>query len=116
MTRRAVVAALALSILVTAGAYLHSIRKNTADVIVAPDLPEDAEQQVSGYRFTRSEGGRTVFTIHSRKTVTFGKKAGTVLEDVVAEIFGRTGTRRDVIRTRQCEYDTTSGDFLLPVW
>ena len=113
-TRRAVVGALLLSILVTAGAYLHSIHEKTADVLIAPDLPADAEQQVSGYRFTRSEGGRTVFTIHSRKTVAFGEKSGTVLEDVVAEIFGRTGTRRDVIRTRQCEYDTTSGDFFTP--
>ena len=81
---------------------------------LAEALPEHAEQQISGFSFTRSEGGRVVFSIHSTRTVAFGDGSATLLEEVVAEIFGRQGDRRDVIWTARCEYDTKSGDFFTP--
>ncbi len=77
-------------------------------------LPENMEQSLSGFSFTRSEGGRVVFSINSNKTVSYGNSSATVLEGVVAEVFGRQGNRRDSIRTERCEYDKDSGDFFVP--
>ena len=77
---------------------------------MVPSLPANVEQQLSGYNFTRSEQGRTIFAIHAARTVSFGPGGITVLEDVEAEIFGHTGNRRDLLRTAQCDYNAESGD------
>lgn len=75
-----------------------------------PSLPSNVHQQLSGYSFTRSDGGRQIFTVHAARTVAFKQGGTTVLEDVYVEVFGQTGNRRDILRTRRCDYNTESGD------
>src|SRR3989337_361041 len=68
------------------------------------DLAADVEQQAEKFSVSRSEEGRTLFTVQaSRTTERTGKT--TVLENVVATIHGRRGDRADEIRTGRCEYD-----------
>ncbi len=112
--RRIVGGALIGGLLVTIVVFWKAGRRSATPPDLTEALPENAEQQLSGFSFTRSEGGRVVFSIHSTRTVAFGDDSATVLEEVVAEIFGRQGDRRDVIRTARCEYDTVSGDFFIP--
>ncbi len=73
-------------------------------------LPSEINQQLSGYTFTRSDEGRQVFSVHAARTVAFKEGGTTVLEDVFVEVFGQTGERRDVLRTRRCDYTAQSGD------
>jgi lipopolysaccharide export system protein LptA len=76
-----------------------------------PTLPQEVHQQLSGYTFTRSDEGRQIFSIHAARTVAFKQGGTTVLEEVYVEVFGRSGKRRDVLRTRRCDYNPQSGDF-----
>jgi lipopolysaccharide export system protein LptA len=73
-------------------------------------LPTNVNQQLSGYTFTRSDEGRQIFTVHAARTVAFKEGGATVLEEVLVEVFGRTGKRRDILRTRRCDYNTQTGD------
>ena len=103
-------AALALTVIAVALVYWRSSRRDDKSAAPLRPVPADVHQQLSGYTFTRSDEGRPVFTIHASRTVAFKEGGMTVLEDVGVEVFGHTGKRRDVLRTRRCDYNTQSGD------
>lgn len=93
----------------TAGATRRVARSPQA----AKTLPAHAEQQLSGYSFTRSMGGRRLFTVHAAKTIAFEPAAAggaTVLQDIWVEFFGSEGDRRDVLRTAECKYNPRTGE------
>lgn len=101
--------ALAATVLLVAFAYTLRVLHKEKTPAVPDNLPANVHQQLSGFTFTRSEGGRQIFTVHAARTVAFRQGGTTVLEDVYAEFFGRTGNRRDILRTQRCEYNTESG-------
>jgi len=68
------------------------------------EIAEDVEQQAEKFSVSRSEEGRTLFTVQASRTIERTGKT-TVLENVVATIHGRRGDRADEIRTERCEYD-----------
>jgi len=105
-----VVGALATTVLTVALTYWWSRNRKEKHLRVPQALPTDVHQQLSGYTFTRSDEGRRIFTVHAARTVAFKNGGTTVLEDVFVEVFGRAGNRRDVLRTRRCDYNTQSGD------
>lgn len=74
-----------------------------------PPLPVNVNQQLSGYTFTRSEGGQRIFTVHAARALSYKGGGRTLLQDVDVEVYGAEGTRRDLIRTKQCDYNTSSG-------
>lgn len=99
-----------MSILVVVGAYWLRRGREEKPLRTPQTLPKEVNQQLSGYTFTRSDEGRQIFSIHAARTVAFKQGGTTVLEDVYVEVFGRFGNRRDVIRTRRCDYNAQSGD------
>ena len=110
LINRLVVSAIAVTLAVIAGSYW--VGRNDSGKQAAPVLPvaKDVQQQASGYTFTRSDEGRQVFTIHASRTVAFKEGGTTVLEQVQVEVFGKDGSRRDLLRTSHCDYNTISGD------
>lgn len=102
--------ALTVTLLVVVVAFWWSNQRDEPPPTAARSIPQDVQQQLSGYTFTRSDEGRQVFTIHAARTVAFKEGGTTVLEDVYVELFGREGQRHDVLRTRRCDYNTKSGD------
>ena len=105
-----VAGALCLTVLAIALAYWWSNRGEERHLEAPRTLPKGVDQQLSGYTFTRSDEGRQIFTVHAARTVAFQQGGATVLEDVYVEVFGQTGQRRDILRTRRCEYNAKSGD------
>ena len=105
------VGAALVATLVGVGASYWLKRQHAVQAPPSAALPAGAHQQLSGYTFTRSEGGRQVFTIHAARTVSFQGGAETSLEDVSVEVFGRAGRRHDLLRTASCQYDSSSGGF-----
>lgn len=105
-----VAGALAATVGLVAFAYWWSRIRNDRPLRVPVNLPTNIHQQLSGYSFTRSDEGRQIFTVHAARSVAFKQGGTTVLEDVYVEFFGRTGDRRDVLRTRRCNYNAQSGD------
>ena len=105
------VGGLLVTALVVALTYWISVRRRDQRARIPPSPPADVHQQLSGYTFTRSDEGRAIFTVHAARTVAFQEGKTTLLEDVMVEVFGRTGGRRDVLRTHRCQYNAQSGDF-----
>ncbi len=97
--------ALAVTVLAVAGAYWRGLAHQEKPMPALQSLPKNANQQLSGYTFTRSEEGRRIFTVHAARTVSFTQGGSTVLQDVYVEIFGPAGNRHDVLRTNQCDYN-----------
>jgi lipopolysaccharide export system protein LptA len=102
--------ALAMTTLAVGVAYWIGALKKEQPIPVPQSLPTDVHQQLSGYTFTRSDGGRRIFTVRAARTVAFRQGGTTVLEDVMVDLFGRTGGRHDILRTQRCEYNPKSGD------
>ena len=102
--------ALTVTALVVSVAYWVATTHKEKPVVLPQSVPIDVHQQLSGYTFTRSDEGRRVFTIHAARTVSFKQGGATVLEDVLVELFDRTGKRRDVMRTQRCNYNAQNGD------
>jgi len=102
--------ALTLTALVVSGTYWVASRHKEKPVVLPQNVPIDIHQQLSGYTITHSDGDRRVYTVHAARTVSFKQGATTVLDDVLVELFGRTGKRRDIMRTQQCEYNSQNGD------
>ncbi len=109
-----VAGALTLTAITIALAFWWSGARQDKPLTLPQTLPADIHQQLSGYSFTRSEKGRQIFTVHAARTVAFKEGGTTVLQDVFVEVFGRTGSRHDVLRARQCDYNAQSGDLLCP--
>ena len=101
-------AAVAATLLTVARGYWRNSR-HEVKLLLPRTLPAHAEQQLSGYSFTRSMGGRRIFTVHAAKTVAFDQGGATDLEDVWVELFGAQGTRHDILGTHQCKYNAQTG-------
>lgn len=75
----------------------------------AEKLGIDIQQSTDSFSFSRSEGGRTIFTIRASKAVqvTSGRAE---LHDVNIIVYGRDGKRFDQIYGSDFEYDPKSGE------
>jgi lipopolysaccharide export system protein LptA len=107
----AVGGALTLTALAISGAYWFATRHKEKPLALPQSIPIDIHQQLSGYTFTHSDGARRVYTVHAARTVSFTQGGTTVLQDVLVELFGQTGKRRDIMRTQRCDYNSQNGDF-----
>ncbi len=87
--------------------YWKSLKKAAHATTVVPTLPKNVDRALSGYTFTRSEGGRQIFTIHAARTLAFKHGSKTVLQDVHVEIFGREGNRHDSLTAGECVNDAS---------
>jgi lipopolysaccharide export system protein LptA len=103
-------AGLVLGVLVVIVAY-RSRPRSQAPAEAPQPLPEDAERSAAGYTFTRSEHDHPVFTIHAQRSLDLKNGAGTILEGVEVESFGRSGDQHDLLQTQRCQYQPDSGDF-----
>lgn len=104
-----VAAGFAATVLLVVFAFTRRVLRQERAPSVSDNLPANVNQQLSGYTFTRSEGGRQIFTVHAARTLAFSQGGATILEDVYAEVFGRTGNHHDALRAERCEYNTQSG-------
>ena len=103
-------AAIAVS-LVVAGAYLH-LRKQGRDVLksVPGKIGLDIQQTAEGFKVSKSEQGRTIFTIQASKAVQFKMGGRAELKNVTITLYGRDASRYDQIYGDDFSYDPESGD------
>lgn len=79
-----------------------------------PAIPQGVNQQLSGFSFTRSDGGRQVFTIHAARTLALKQGGTALLQDVYVEFYGRSGKRLDILRTAEGIYNPTTNNLSTP--
>jgi lipopolysaccharide export system protein LptA len=95
--------------LAVAVAYVLNLGRPEKSTPVPENLPKNINQTLSGYTFTRSEGGHQIFTLRAARTVAFKDGGKTLLEDVTVEVYGSKARRRDRLKAQQCDYDPHTG-------
>ena len=87
-----------------------SRRREQPPAPLAKELPTDLAVRTEGFTFSRTQGGKTLFTIHAKTNLGF-KDSRNMLEDVDVTVYGtgeNDATRR--IRSRNCSYDQQTND------
>ena len=70
------------------------------------------QQSTEGFTLSKSEAGRTIFTVHASKAVQYKEGGRAELHDVSILVYGRRSDRFDQIHGENFEYDPTSGDII----
>src|SRR5216684_4398068 len=100
------VVAAVLLLATIAGFYFYARMKvRTAIRQIPQKLGVQVQQTAHGFNLSRSEGGRTLFTIHADNTVQYKEGGHAELKDVTIIIYGRQGNRFDQIYGKSFEYD-----------
>ena len=104
------IAAIALVALVL-GSYLlkRRVERHVVEQ-VSQKLGVDIQQSTQGFTLSKSEGGRTLFTLRAGKAVQYKAGGRATLEDVTIVVYGRKSERYDQIYGSQFEYDAATGE------
>ena len=80
---------------------------------IARDLPArlgiQIQQSTEGFTYSKTDQGRTVFTLHAAKALQYRKAGRAVLHDVRIQIFNQKDGQVDTIAGDQFEYDPRTG-------
>ncbi len=96
---------------VVAGFYFYA-RWQVAQQITKPleKLGINIQQSAEGFTISRSEGGRTIFTIKAKRLVQLKLSGHATLEDVQVIVYGKDSSRFDQITGKRFDYDKQSGE------
>src|ERR1700751_582696 len=110
LRRWLVPAAFALSMVVV-GVYAHR-RHQSRDVFkqIPGKMNLDIQQTAEGFKVSKSEQGRTLFTIQASKAVQFKLGGRAELHHVTITLYGRDSSRYDQIYGDDFAYDPNSGN------
>ncbi len=109
--RRWLVLAACLLSLAVAGAYVHR-RRQVRDVLkqIPAKMNLDIQQTAQGFKVSKSDQGRTLFTIQASKAVQFKLGGRAELHNVTITLYGRDSSRYDQIYGDNFAYDPQTGD------
>ena len=109
--RRWLVLAAGLLCLVVAGAYIHR-RRQAREVFkqIPAKMNLDIQQTAEGFKVSKSEQGRTLFTVQASKAVQFRTGGRAELHHVTITLYGRDASRYDQIYGDDFGYDPQTGD------
>ena len=97
--------------LAVAGVYLR-VRRGVPDALkqVPGKIGLNIQQTAQGFKVSRSDQGRTLFTIEAKKAVQFKQGGHVELHDVTITLYGRESDRFDQIYGDNFQYDPQSGN------
>ncbi len=108
--RRWLVVIAVLFITVIAGMYLYARLRQLSVLKAFPGkIGIDIKQTASGFQFSKSEAGRTVFSIRAKSVKEFKLNGHAELHDVSIVLYGRDTSRFDQIYGDEFTYDQKSG-------
>src|SRR6267378_3183101 len=102
-------AAILLAVFV-AGEYLRGVwvAKQAAKK-APPAVPAAVEQRSNEFSFSKVEGQRTIYTVRASHTTEFKEGSRNLLDDVSITVYGKKGERNDTLRTRACDFISSTG-------
>ncbi len=104
--RKLFAAGAVLVVLIACGFYLLGILKDRQTIPrVHNDIPANVEKSASGFNLSKSEGGKTLFTIHAASVQQYKGGGKAALHDVSIIVFGRNQDRSDQIYGSDFAYD-----------
>jgi lipopolysaccharide export system protein LptA len=97
----------AVLVFVIAGAfYLRGIFQGQTVIHGTPgNIPSGVEKSATGFNLSKSEGGKTLFTIHAASVQQYKEGGRAALHDVSITVFGRNQDRSDQIYGADFSYD-----------
>src|ERR1700685_3353482 len=96
---------------VVAGVYFYArLRQHSVLKGFPGKIAYDIKQTASGFQFSKSESGRTVFTIRAKNVKEFKLNGYAELHDVNIILYGRDTSRFDQIYGNDFTFDPKSGD------
>ena len=101
------------TVVVVVGFYFYARLQN---LVFLKQLPEklgvDIQQSSQGFSLSKSEGGRTLFTIRAANAVQYTNGGRADLRDVNIVVYGRQANRFDQIYGSNFEYDPKAGTIM----
>src|ERR1700756_2586273 len=95
-----------LVVLVAVGFYFRGILHEHGAVIPAPkNIPSNVERSATGFNLSKSENGKTLFTIHAASVQQYKEGSKAALHDVSIVVYGRNQDRSDQIYGSDFSYD-----------
>jgi lipopolysaccharide export system protein LptA len=111
--RRWLAAAAILFSLMVAGMYFYARTRQQSVLKQVPSkIGYDIRQTATGFQFSKSEGGRTLFTIRASDLKEFKLNGRAELRHVSILLYGRSSLRFDQIYGDDFTYDEKSGDIV----
>jgi lipopolysaccharide export system protein LptA len=109
--RRWFAGAIVVAVLLVAGGFFYARHRVQNALKQIPEkIGLEIKQSATGFTVSKSEQGRTLFTIHASKAVQFKQGGRAELHDVQITLYGSDSSRFDQIRGTDFEYDQQSGD------
>ena len=109
--RRWLMALAVLFAAVIAGMYFYARRRERNVLREIPNkIGIDIKQTASGFQFSKSDGGRTLFTIQASDLKQFKLNGSAELHNVSILLYGRDSSRFDQIYGDDFGYDKSSGN------
>src|SRR6202047_1273458 len=111
--RRWFAGAIIVAVLVVAGAYFYARhRVQNALKQIPQKIGLEIKQSATGFTVSKSEQGRTLFTIQASKAVQFKQGGHAELHDVQITLYGSDSSRFDRIHGADFQYDQPSGNVI----
>ena len=103
-------AAIAVMLIVAGFFFYARYRVYTAVSEVPQKLGVEIQQSTDTFSLSKSEGGRTLFTVRASKAVQYKQGGRAELHDVNIIVYGRDSNRFDQIHGATFEYDPQTGN------
>ncbi len=104
-------AATILVVAVVAGFYIHARYRVFRHIANIPqNISVDIQQSTDTFSLSKSEGGRTLFTIRASKAVQYKQGGRAALHNVNIVVYGHDSNRFDQIYGDEFDYDPQTGD------
>src|SRR5262252_3077920 len=101
-----------LAVLVATGFYFRGVlgARVHAPEVGRSNIPKEVAQVAKSFTFSKSEGGRTLFTIRASSFEQFKEGQRYELHDASIILYGKEGNRSDQIFGSDFQYDKSTGD------
>lgn len=106
------VAALAVVLLVAGFYFYGRMRMRRAIEQINTRLGVEIQQSSQGFSLSKSEGGRTLFTVRASKAIQYKQGGRAELRNVNIVVYGRTSDRFDQIYGSDFIYDPQTGNIV----
>ncbi len=104
--RKLFAAAAVLIVLIVSGIYIRSILRAGRDLPkVSNDIPSNVNKVATDFNLSKSDGGKTLFTLHAASAQEYKGSGKAALHDVSIIVYGRNQDRSDQIYGSDFSYD-----------
>src|SRR5262249_27357001 len=95
-----------LIVLIVSGIYIRGILRVKKNLpAVTKPIPQNVQSSATGFSFSKSEGGKVLFTIHADSVQQYKEGGKAALHNVSIIVYGRNQDRADQIYGSDFAYD-----------